>query len=505
MDIKRLVETLHPLERSVVPFLKDNNKLSEIIIKTKLKDVEVVRALQWLENKDVLKIKSDDKEVISLDVNGREYLEKGLPERRFLDKVDEEIDFKLLKDKAELDEEELKLCLGLLKGKAAITFANGKVKITAHGQKLKSKDFLEEELLKKLPLELKSLKPEEKFAFESLKKRKKIIKLDLVKTKHIELTDLGRILVNAKIHSDMIDSLNPKILKEGSWKNKKIRRYDVRINVPKIYPGKRHFTNQAIEYVKRIWLDLGFKEMQGPMVQVGLWNFDALFTAQDHPVREMQDTYFIKNPAKGKLLNKEVVERIRKTHEDGWTTGSKGWRYKWNPEEAMKNVLRTHTTCLSAKYISNLKEKDLPAKYFAVGKNFRNETLDWSHLSELIQVEGIVVDPNADFRHLVGYLKNFFNKMGFERVRVRPAYFPYTEPSAEVDVFHPVHKKWVELGGSGMFRPEVTKPLFGKEVPVLAWGLGFDRSIMEYYKLNDIRDLYKNDVKQLKEMKVWLK
>ena len=295
------------------------------------------------------------------------------------------------------------------------------------------------------------------------------------------------------------------MLKNSTWKGKTFRQYDVEINVPTIYPGKRHFTNQAIDYVKKIWLELGFKEMQGPLVQTGFWNFDALFTAQDHPVRDMQDTYYIKEPRTGKLVKPEVVQRVKKTHENGWTTGSKGWQYKWNPEEAMRNVLRTHTTCLSARYISNLKKQDLPAKFFAVGKNFRNETLDWSHLFELIQVEGIVVDPDANFRNLIGYLKNFFIRMGYPKVRVRPGYFPYTEPSAEVDVFHPVRKEWMELGGSGIFRPELTKPLFGTEIPVIAWGLGFDRSILEYYNLADIRDLYKNDLKQLRNLKMWLR
>ena len=124
---------------------------------------------------------------------------------------------------------------------------------------------------------------------------------------------------------------------------------------------------------------------------------------------------------------------------------------------------------------------------------------------ELCQVEGIVVDPDVNFKNLVGYLTEFYKKLGYEKVRIRPGYFPYTEMSAEVDVFHPVRKEWVELGGSGIFRPEVVKPLLGIEVPVLAWGLGMERAISMYYNINDIRDLYRNDLKQLREMKAWLK
>lgn len=295
------------------------------------------------------------------------------------------------------------------------------------------------------------------------------------------------------------------MLKTGSWKNKEFRKYDVKSYVPKITGGKRHFVNQAMQFAKKVWIEMGFKEMNGPIINTSFWNFDALFTAQNHPVRDMQDTFFIKDPSKGKLPDKNLMQNVKAVHEDGWNTGSKGWRYKWNEEEAKRNVLRTHTTVLSAKTLATLKKSDWPAKYFAVGRCFRNETLDWCHLFEFNQTEGIVVDPNANFKHLLGYLKNFFTKMGYPQARFRPAFFPYTSHSLEIDVYHPVHKKWIELGGAGIFRPEVVKPLLGEEVPVLAWGPGFDRIYMEYYKITDIRDLYRNDLKQIREARVWLK
>jgi len=295
------------------------------------------------------------------------------------------------------------------------------------------------------------------------------------------------------------------MIKNGSWKNKSFRRYDIEINVPSINGGRRHFVNEALEYVKKVWLELGFKEMNGQMIQTSFWNFDALFTAQDHPVRDMQDTFFIRNPGKGSLPEKKVVNEVKNTHEDGGTTGSLGWQYNWSDEEAKRNVLRTHTTVLSAKTIASLKKEDIPAKYFSIGKCFRNETLDWSHLFEFNQVEGIVVDPDANFRHLLGYLKKFYEKMGYEQVRIRPAYFPYTEPSAEVEVLDPIRKEWIELGGAGIFRPEVVKPLLGKDIPVLAWGLGFGRIVPKYYGITDIRELYKNDLKQLREIRAWMK
>ena len=236
--------------------------------------------------------------------------------------------------------------------------------------------------------------------------------------------------------------------------------------------------------------------MQGNLIQTSFWNFDALFVPQDHPARDMQDTFFIKNPDKGKNL--EIFNKVKEVHESNY-------KYKWNPEEARKNILRTHGTVLSARTISQLKLNELPCKYFSVGKVFRNETVDWSHLFEFTQTEGIVIDKDVNFRHLLGYLKQFFNKMGFQEIKFRPSFFSFTEPSVEVIVYHPVKKIWIELGGAGIFRPEVVKPLLGKDIPVLAWGLGLERIITDYYEIKDLREIYSNDIKKLREIKIWLK
>ena len=239
----------------------------------------------------------------------------------------------------------------------------------------------------------------------------------------------------------------------------------------------------------------------GNYVQSAFWDLDALFVPQDHPAREMQDTFYLH----GKAKLPELWKKIKEVHQNGADTGSKGWRYAFSKEEAEQILLRTHTTVLSAQTIANLKKENLPAKFFAVGKVFRNEALDWKHLFEFYQVEGIVIDPHANLKHLKGYLTQFYKKMGFTKVRMRPAHFPYTEPSLEVDVFHPIRKQWVELGGAGIFRPEVVKPLLGFDCPVLAWGQGMGRIISEYWNITDIRDINKNDLKQIREMKLWLK
>ncbi len=508
MDIKNLANTLHPLERKVIVVLDKFNSFDDILEETKLKDIEVMRALQWLANKELVKIDEEVKERVSLDKNGKFYVkEGGLPEKRFLKIINEKEKIKLSEVKfATLDKNEKNACLGILKKKAAISILKGgELSITAHGKRMLDKESPEEQFLKgDFPVEVGSLKDLDKLAYDNLKKRKSILKTEIVKLRTVTLTSLGRdLLKDLGDAGDVIDVLTPKMIKDGSWKKKQFRGYDIKINVPSVFGGKRHFVNQSIDYIKRIWLDLGFKEMEGNMVQSSFWDLDSLFVPQDHPAREMQDTFYLKNPKQGKLPS--FFKKIKDVHENGGDTGSKGWQSVWSEERAKELLLRTHTTVLSAQTINKLKKEDLPAKFFSVGKVFRNETLDWKHLFEFYQVEGIVVDPDANLKNLKGYLREFFGKMGYPDVRMRPAHFPYTEPSVEVDVYHPVKKEWVEFGGAGIFRPEVTKPLIGVETPVLAWGLGMPRIISGYFKITDIRDLYKNDLKQMREMKAWIK
>ncbi|MCL6500818.1 MAG: phenylalanine--tRNA ligase subunit alpha [Candidatus Pacearchaeota archaeon] len=323
-----------------------------------------------------------------------------------------------------------------------------------------------------------------------------------------EITPLGKRVVEElpNFKKELIEQITPEMIKKETWRGKYFRKYDLRSKAPRIYGGKRHFVSQAVDYARKIWTDMGFEEMRGDLCQTAFWNFDALFTAQDHPVREMQDTFYLAG-IKGKLPDKKIVNRVREAHEKG-VNGSKGWQYKWNEDEAKRIVLRTHTTCLSAITLAKLgsvKNKIKKGKFFAIGRCFRNETLDWSHGFEFNQTEGIVIDKDANFRHLLGYLKKFYEKMGFEKIRFAPAYFPYTEPSVEMAVYVPERKVWLELGGAGILRPEVVVPLLGEWVPVLAWGPGFDRMLLDYYDIKDMREIYTNDINQLRKIKFWLR
>jgi phenylalanyl-tRNA synthetase alpha chain len=504
MNFKKLIESLSKDEIKIIPHLEEKN-IEQISKKSNLNKIAVLRSLEYLNKKKIVNISKEKRKIVQLGVNGILYRKKFLPERRLLNILAEKR-ILLMRDaqkESGLSIDEFKASIGILKRKGLIDLRNGKIIFSTNQIEI-SKKMPEEIFLDSLPKKFDSLREEEKYLFKQLQNRKEIVEMKNKKEISLDITELGRKIINSKIRpGQLIEKITPEILeKESNWKSKKFRRYDIESPVPQIYGGKRHFVNASGDYARRIWTEMGFEEMSGNLVQNSFWNFDALFTAQDHPVREMQDTFFLGR--KGSLPDKELVKRIKDAHE-GKIKGSRGWEYSWDEEKAKEKVLRTHTTCLSAQTISKLNEKDLPKKFFSVGKCFRNETIDLKHGFEFNQTEGIVIDENANFRNLLGYLKEFAKKMGFEKVRFRPSYFPYTEPSLEGDVWNEEKKEWVEVFAAGIFRPEVTIPLIGKPIPILAWGPGFDRIIQRIFDIKDLRELYKNNITKLRKQKFLMK
>jgi phenylalanyl-tRNA synthetase alpha chain len=249
---------------------------------------------------------------------------------------------------------------------------------------------------------------------------------------------------------------------------------------------------KIVNEIREIFVSMGFREIEYDYVQPCLWNMDALFVPQDHPARDMQDTFYID----GKMrVDKKIAGKIKKIHENGGNTGSDGWGIAWDMDEAEKTVLRTHTTVNTIRYLSEHPEP--PLKVFTVGRNFRRENIDSTHLPEFTQIEGIVMEKAANFNMLVGILKEFYKRIGFEKIKIRPSYFPFTEPSLEVIVEY--DDKLLEMGGAGIFRPEVTAP-FNVKAPVLAWGLGLERLAMIRLGLKDIRELYMSDIEWLRRV-----
>lgn len=322
-----------------------------------------------------------------------------------------------------------------------------------------------------------------------LQERKGVLEVRERIERFAKLTPAGKQMVSAGIEPIReANLLTPEMLKDGSWRQVSFRPYDVTAAIEPVYPGKLHPLVSVFEKTRRVFLEMGFEETESGYVESSFWDFDALFQPQDHPARDMQDTFYVGRPASCQLPDEAMVARVRDTHEGGGECGSVGWRYKWSRELSEKTVLRTHTTASTVRALASKPES--PRKVFCVGPVFRRETVDYKHLPVFHQVDGIIIDEKATFANLLGTLEAFYRKMGFSKFQFRPAFFPYTEPSVEIFVWSEKKADWVEMGGAGVFRPEVTEPL-GCTSPVLAWGLGLERLAMFTYDLASIGELYR--------------
>jgi phenylalanyl-tRNA synthetase alpha chain len=282
------------------------------------------------------------------------------------------------------------------------------------------------------------------------------------------------------------------MLSSKSWRNQDFKQYN--FSATGIAPecGYFHPLMKVRAEYRQIFFEMGFEEMPtNRYVESSFWNFDALFQPQDHPARDMHDTFFCKQPSKTDSFPEEYLKRVQQVHSHGGF-GSTGHQCDWKRREAETLLLRTHTTAVSSNMLYQLAQQTpfTPKKYFSIDRVFRNETVDATHLAEFHQVEGLIADRNLTLGHLIGFLDIFFKKLGVKDLRFKPTYNPYTEPSLEVFSYHAGLKKWVEVGNSGMFRPEMLEPMgLPSDVRVIAWGLSLERPTMIKYGINNIREL----------------
>ncbi|MBR6911111.1 MAG: phenylalanine--tRNA ligase subunit alpha [Candidatus Methanomethylophilaceae archaeon] len=465
-------------------------------------EVEIMGAASWLESKGLAKINETSEKFITL--NDTHVVGVGLPERVAIRNIDEaggKIDMDVLAEHMPGGMD--KIAVGWLKRKQlADIVAEGDKKflvLTDKGRATLQIEMPDEAFLRKLSENPVSEKDADKNLVKDLKGRKGIIGEKIVTTRSISLTDEGKKIASSGLElKPQITEITDRLIQSGEWKNAEFRKYDIQTFAPAAIPAKKHPLSRLGAQIRRMFTDMGFTEMSSEYVQPSFWNLDVLFTPQDHPARDLQDTFYLSNPSSIHIDDEELVEKIRNIHENGGDTGSTGWGGKWSRDMAESALLRTHSTCSSIRYIAA--HPDAPQKAFSISRIFRNESIDSTHLPEFTQIEGIVIDENADFDMLISLIKEFYDKMGFDQVRIRPAYFPYTEPSLEIEVFF--NGKWMELGGAGMFRPEVLAP-FGVKTPVLAWGFGFERLAMLKWDIRDIRDLYISDIDSLKKNTVF--
>jgi phenylalanyl-tRNA synthetase alpha chain len=501
MDVDKTIKELSLNEKKVLLTLKNlHGKASpEDIFKNGQfsQAVEVSNAASWLQSKKLVTMDSHIKTVYSLGKEGKKFVEKGLPEKRALKLLSDKKGKINLKDlSVVLDSDEISIAIGWLKTNEWALIKKEKdtiIEMTEKGEKALSEVTEVEKLLRLLHEH-----PEQEIEKDSIKplaSRKNVIKEKELITSVIILTEYGKRVVETGFEiQEEISQLTSTVIKNSEWKYKTIRPYDIHAFAPAMYGGKPHPLVKLISEIRQIFVEMGFQEIQGDYVESCFWNMDVLFIPQDHPAREMQDTFYCKVPAKLPIQEKQLLEEVAKVHENGGSTGSTGWGYKFSKTEGERALLRTHTTVNTIRYLYNNPKP--PCKVFSLERVFRKENIDATHLPEFYQIEGIIYEENANFRQLIGILKEFYNRMGFEKIRFRPGYFPYTEPSMEVEVFW--NGKWMELGGSGIFRPEVTEPI-GVKSPVLAWGLGLERIAMLRYGLSDIRSLYISDLDWLRK------
>jgi len=312
----------------------------------------------------------------------------------------------------------------------------------------------------------------------------------------ISLTDAGKEAISKwSGGSGEIAELTRDIITKRAWTDKKFRKYDINAVVDGIYPARAHPVMEFIDIVRNTWMRMGFTEVEGPIVESAFWNFDALFVPQDHPTRDMQDTFFLSNPESIEIEDRELMGRISAMHR-------KGWQMQWKEKLATQAVLKTQSTAATIRHVrkiaSALKEGET-ARFFSVGKTFRNESIDYKHLAEFYQVDGMVIGDGVNLANLIHVISEFYARLGFvmgKDIHIRPSYFPFVEPGMEV-YYTPEDGSKIELLGSGVIRKEISKAM-GTNKRILAWGGGIDRLLLKGLKIESITELYRNSMEWLR-------
>ncbi|MBI2648112.1 MAG: phenylalanine--tRNA ligase subunit alpha [Thaumarchaeota archaeon] len=476
---------LHPIELKVLSALEDRQWVDfASIVSSDLHPDQVRRSLSWLSSKKLVELKED------VTVTLRASTMRP-PELLLIEKLRGEGGEVSMTDLRKVfdSDQEFSAAVGRATRERWVEASQDRsaLRLKDHAGSQRLEDFIG---LASKGIRDDAVAPELRRLTADLVKRGLLIKTE-EKNVAVMITDAGLSALKSAEKRDFVEQLTPEMIASGRWKTAELRPIDVEAAAPAFHPGRRHPVRELINEVREVYLSMGFTEITGDSIQTAFWNFDALFTPQDHPARELQDTFYVKGGRDASLSRRGVVARVASAHENGWTTGSRGWRYSWGVESGRRLVLRTHNTVLTIR--ATAASSNMESRVFSVGRVYRNENLDYKHLAELHQMEGIIIGEGLNVKHLMGVLTKFYAKLGMSGVKLWPSYFPYTEPSLQVMTYNDKVGKWLEMGGSGIFRPEVTLPL-GVKKPVLAWGCGLERLLMLKLGIEDIRELYNNDL-----------
>jgi len=517
LDLIALLESLHPLEHKVLLCFERGGSFSapDLMQCSGLDDSRLDMASGWLQPKGLLQVKDESiTSLVALTETGKEYLEKGTPEMRIIAALREGKQF-TVKDVIQnwgMDPSEVSSAMGGLREAGVVRIVQGGVLELVAGADIAAYEFLSgviKTASENENAELNTFSEAHQAAiqanFHKRGKSKGIFRITEKKNRSYSLTSDGtemlRLIKERGVVAEEASLLTPEMLKQGTWKNKKFRSYNIALNPPRQSIGRKHPYKEFLDFVKYKFIGMGFEEMRGPLVENEFWDMDALFMPQFHPARNIHDVYFVKEPTSCKKIEVPFAKQVAAAHKDGGKTGSTGWRYPFDIERAKRLILRSQGTAVSARTLAA--GPKVPGKYFSIARCFRYDSVDATHAPDFYQVEGIVLGEDVNFTTLLGLLQLFGQEIATAgEFQFRPAYFPFTEPSVELHVKHP-KLGWMELGGAGIFRPEVTKPL-GVDVPVIAWGLGLDRMAMVALGIQDIRELFSRDLDFIRTKKIQL-
>ncbi len=515
MDRASLIDSLHPLEIKVLATLAGEAasrplSLDSVRQATQLEPSQLNMAVEWLLAKGLIRVETETvMPLVSLTAIGEHYQTEHTPIERVLATVRAGADaghsytIQDLQAKAQLEPSQISGVIGTLKKEGAILIVQGGY-IQATGRSSPTADTLRLLLdqIRGGSVELTTLSDAQQAVIRQHAVRRgnaqEPFRVDERVMRDFALTDAGREAVAQLAHAgqaEEVSQLTPEMLKDGSWRSKRFRKYTISLRPPRVAPGKRHAYRQFLDTVKIKLVSMGFQEMRGELVETEFWGMDALYMPQFHPARDIHDVYFVKEPSHATAIAQPFLSRVHATHRNGGKTGSTGWGYEFDETRTKRLILRSQGTAVSAHCLAS--GPRIPGKYFSIARCFRYDQVDATHATDFFQIEGIVLGPDITFRTLLGLLNLFAREVAQAREsKFLPAYFPFTEPSVELHVRHP-KLGWMELGGAGLFRPEVTRPL-GVDVPVIAWGLGLDRMAMVALGIHDIRDLFTGDLELIR-------
>lgn len=510
MQVTSELKSLHPLEVRVLNAFDSEADITvdRMIERAGMNEGQCNQAISWLTAKELLsEVSREEKTVYELTELGRTHAAEGTPEERLLDFVERNgpVSMNELGEALGLEKRDIGSAFGSL-SKAGALRMNEEKRVELADRTAATTVATVRSLIDRAvaegAIDADSLSDEERQAIAGVAKKRGAagvtFKISDRSRATYRLTEAGLRVkdaaANAGLTGEEVGSITPEMLRDRTWKSKSFREYSIDTPPARLIPGRRNPYAEYIESVKDKLVGLGFEEFDGPLVETEFWNSDALFMPQFHAARDIHDVYYVAEPTHAREIEQPYLDQIAAAHEDGWKTGSRGWGYDFDRDFTRRLILRSQGTVLSAKQLPKAK---VPGRYFGIVRCFRYDQVDATHLSDFYQTEGIVLGEHVNLRTLLGMLQLFAEEVaGASDVKYVPGYFPFTEPSVEVHIKHP-ELGWFELGGSGIFRPEVTQPL-GIDVPVLAWGLGIDRMALMHLGLNDLRELFSTDLERVR-------